>query len=560
MAAKRIYGIDLGTTYSCIAYVDDIGKPVVLQNSDSELTTPSVVYFESSDNRVVGKEAKNSSKVFPDRVVSFVKRSMGSPDWSFEVDGVAYRPEEISSFILRKLVGDASNAVEESITDVVITCPAYFGINEREATKNAGKLAGLTVHHILNEPTAAAICYGVDKAQADQVVLVYDLGGGTFDITVIAIKGGDIQVICTGGNHSLGGKDWDDRLINYLAEQFIAQFPDKGDPRDDPYSFQAVANAAEEAKKGLSSKEKSPQMVVHGGERARVELTRQTLEEITNDLLEQTVELTRQVLEEAKSRGYPKIDQFLLVGGSSKMPCVARRLKETFGGEPQLFDPDLAVAKGAALMGLRIMAGELIKEEIAAQQGTTTDQVDLDAVDAHTIEAAAQKAAAKGGGGFRLAGKQFAAMATGKIINVCSHGFGIVVTTDEATREQKVVHLIHNNTPVPVEITEMGFGTLVPNQQSVSIEVMEQLGQCESPDLNNNVRISQGEITPLSPNLPAGSPIHVTFKLEADGTLFVSALEPSSGRNLNMDVKVQSIMSREEVEQRTGILLKQTVS
>jgi molecular chaperone DnaK len=183
----RIYGIDLGTTYSCIAFVNENNKPEMINNADGEMNTPSVVYFESPDNIVVGKQAKNSGKLYPDRTVAFIKREMGHSEFSFDLDGKAYKPEEISSFILRKLVSDAGAKTGEEITDVVITCPAYFGINEREATKNAGKLAGLNVRHILNEPTAAAICYGLDKRAADQVVLVYDLGGGTFDITMIEI-------------------------------------------------------------------------------------------------------------------------------------------------------------------------------------------------------------------------------------------------------------------------------------------------------------------------------------------------------------------------------------
>ncbi|MGH9800604.1 MAG: Hsp70 family protein, partial [Blastocatellia bacterium] len=258
---ERILGIDLGTTYSCIAYVDESGKPVVVPNFEGDLTTPSVVHFESPDNIVVGKEAKNACKLVPDRVVEFVKRNMGDPTFSYEVDGVSYKPEAVSSLILRKLAGDAAQALGEEVKDVVITCPAYFGNNEREATRNAGELAGLNVHLILNEPTAAAICYGLDKQKDDQVVLVYDLGGGTFDVTVIALQQGDIQVVVTGGDHSLGGKDWDDRLTNYLAECFRSEHASESNPLDDKYSAQELAKAAEEAKKALSAREKYPLMV-----------------------------------------------------------------------------------------------------------------------------------------------------------------------------------------------------------------------------------------------------------------------------------------------------------
>ena len=560
MAASRIYGIDLGTTYSCISYVDESGKPVVVQNFEGDLTTPSVVHFESADNVVVGKEAKNASKLDPDHVVEFVKRNMGDPTFSRDIDGKNYRPEEISSYILRKLVTDASQAIGEEIKDVVITCPAYFGINEREATKNAGVLADLNVQNILNEPTAAAICYGVGRAKENEVVLVYDLGGGTFDITVIAMDKGDIRVIVTGGNHSLGGKDWDDRLIEFLAEQFMNENAGESNPLDDKYSLQEIAKSAEEAKKGLSTKEKYPMMVSHDGKRVRVELTREKFEEITADLLQQTIDLTRHVLEEAKEKGFERIDQVLLVGGLSKMPAVARRMKEEFGGEINLFEPDLAVAKGAALMGQKILAGEIIKEIIADQQGTKKEEVNLDNVDAGTLEEAAKQAVEKAGGNLRLPSKELVEMAKRKIVNVCSKGFGVIAVNPEDEDKEFVAYLIHNNTPVPVEITETGFGTVKANQQGVYVRVMEQAGQTESPAPEDNKLISEGEVTALPANLPAGSPIHITFRLMEDGTLNVNALEPSSGRDLKLEVKIEGVMSQEEIEASKGMLLRQRVT
>ncbi|MGH9937455.1 MAG: Hsp70 family protein, partial [Blastocatellia bacterium] len=430
---ERIFGIDLGTTYSCIAYVDETGKPVIAPNFEGDLTTPSVVHFESPDNIVVGKEAKNASKLFPDRVVEFVKRYMGDAATSYDIDGVNYKPEAVSSFILRKLVSDAARALGEEIKDVVITCPAYFGNNEREATKNAGELAGLNVHLILNEPTAAAICYGLDKQKDDQVVLVYDLGGGTFDVTVIALDKGNIQVVVTGGDHSLGGKDWDDRLTHHLAECFRNENPSEGSPLDDKYSFQELAKAAEEAKKALSAREKYPLMVSHNGKRTRVELSRETFDEVTNDLLERAIGLTKHLLEDAKTKGFDRIDQILLVGGSSKMPRVARRIEEALGRQPQLFEPDLAVAKGAALMGVKILAGEMIKEEIAKQTGLDKEEVNLDQVDQRRLETAAQTVSGAMGGALRLPGRDLVDIVKRKITNVCSKGFGVAVIKDVQT-------------------------------------------------------------------------------------------------------------------------------
>jgi molecular chaperone DnaK (HSP70) len=557
---KRIFGIDLGTTYSCIAYVDETGKPVVVQNFEGDLTTPSAVHFESRENIVVGKEAKNTSKLDPDRVVEFVKRDMGNPTFSFEVDGKEYKPEEVSSFILRKLAGDAAQALGEEVTDVVITCPAYFGDSERKATKNAGELAGLNVHRVLNEPTAAAICYGLDKQKGDQTVLVYDLGGGTFDVTVIAMKGGNIQVLVTGGNHRLGGVDWDNRLTSYLAECFEKEHPSDGSPLDDKYSAQELAKASEDAKKSLSAREKYPLMVSHAGKRTRVELTRETFDEITRDLLEQTIALTTQVMEDAKRKGCDRVDQILLVGGSSKMPAVASRIQEVFGMEPQLFEPDLSVAKGAALMGIKIMAGEMIREEIAKQTGLDKEEVVLDRVDQKRLESAAQAVSSTMGGVLRLPGRELAEIVQRKITNVCSKGFGVLAVTDESTMKKEVVYLIHNNTPLPAEVLRTDFHTLQANQGSVQIEIVEQAGQAESPDPLDNKPIGEGDITGLPPHLPKGSPLHVTFRLEEDGTLHVTAVEPSSGATLQMTINVEGVMSEQQVEERKGLLLRKNVS
>ena len=297
----KVFGIDLGTTYSCIAYIDANGKPVVLKNAEGDLTTPSSVFFESKTDVTVGSAAKESSKMYPEQVVSFIKRSIGQPGFSLNINGVDMKPEEISSYILKKIVKDAEDSLRmesklddgEQVRDVVITCPAYFGVAERDATKAAGVIAGLNVMAIINEPTAAAITYGVTDDSQNKTVLVYDLGGGTFDITMINIKPGEIRVICTGGDHNLGGKDWDDRVLMYLAEQYQTETGTPDNILEDAETLQELSLAAERAKKLLSAKEKAPVAVNYMGERVRVELTREKFDELTEDLLTRTIDLTR---------------------------------------------------------------------------------------------------------------------------------------------------------------------------------------------------------------------------------------------------------------------------
>jgi molecular chaperone DnaK (HSP70) len=275
---NKILGIDLGTTYSCVAYVDAVGKPVVLKNSEGELTTPSVVFFESPGIVVVGTPAKESAKLYPNEVVSFAKRSIGQPGAAWRVHGVLRTPEEVSSCILRKVVNDAVSALrgenklgpDETITDVVITCPAYFGLAERESTRKAGEIAGLNVVNIINEPTAAAITYGIADVTDSKVVLVYDLGGGTFDVTMIDIQPSAVRVICTGGDHMLGGKLWDDRVIEYIAAEFARQTGNTEDILSDPETLQELALSAERAKKCFPPGE-GPIGINYKGERARVE-------------------------------------------------------------------------------------------------------------------------------------------------------------------------------------------------------------------------------------------------------------------------------------------------
>ncbi len=475
---KRVYGIDLGTTYSAIAYVDEHGKPVIVPNQESERITPSVVLFDG-DNVIVGNTAKESAKVEPHRVVSRVKQHMGDPHFVFEYEGQAYSPEDISSFILRKVVGDAEIALggEEKITDVVITCPAYFGTDEREATANAGRLAGLNVRAILNEPTAAAIAYGLEQGE-DQTVLVYDLGGGTFDVTMIEIKDRLIRVICTGGDHRLGGALWDEAIVMYLAEEFRAQTGEESDPIDDPEVLNDLFLQAERGKKTLTQRDKAPFRVTHAGQQARVELDRPKFEEITKHLLDRTVELTREMLADAEAKGYTKFDKIILVGGATRMPQVRDRLVAEFGMEPESYDPDEAVAKGAALFGLKESLQDEVKEILAPATADgrrrrrpsstwppSPRQQVAEALDQIEREL-----------GFTLTGPVRELVNT-QIVNVLSKSLGVVART--TTNKDVVVYLLPRNGEVPMEHAS-DFGTDAANQAGVDIRVMA--GERDSPE------------------------------------------------------------------------------
>ncbi len=536
---KKVFGIDLGTTYSCISYVDEFGKAVVIPNQENDRVTPSVVFFDGS-NIIVGNVAKENSKIYPNDVVSFVKRAMGDEFFIFSHQGKDYKPEEVSSFVLRKLVNDAEIYLNEKITDVVITCPAYFGINEREATRNAGVIAGLNVRQIINEPTAAAISYGMERDDS-KVVLVYDLGGGTFDITMIDVRPESIQVIGTGGDHNLGGKDWDDAIVRYLVSQFQEQTGIKEDILDDPDTAQELLLQAEKAKITLSQRDKAPVSVNYSGHRAKVELTREKFEEITKNLLERTVTLTKDMLNEAKKKGYSSFDEILLVGGSSRMPQVMLAIKSSFPQiEPKLFDPDESVAKGAAIFGWKLTIDEELQKRIAADSGKKVEDVSMDAVSTAQIEKAAQDVADSLGLTLGAVKK-----ATVKIKNVTSKSFGI-----KAFKNNKEIlfNLISKNDIVPVSKTQR-FGTKEFNQESVEVKIMEnELTSQIIENLSICTEIGTAELT-LPKNLSEDSPIDVTFTLNEEGRLDIRAIEKAGNREVLITISTGSIMTKEEVEE-----------
>lgn len=539
---KRIFGIDLGTTYSSIAYVDDFGKAVVVPNAENQNVTPSVVFFDGP-NIVVGDVAKESAKLYPNDVVSFVKRSMGEPDFLFEHDGKSYRAEEISSFVLRKVAQDAETHLGDKVTDVVITCPAYFGINEREATKIAGEIAGFNVRQIINEPTAAAIAYGTTESSDDKVVLVYDLGGGTFDITMIHIQPEAIEVICTGGDHNLGGKDWDDRVVATLVEEFHRQTGSKEDILEDPDTCQDLQLSAERSKKILSQREKTPISITHGGERVKVELSREKFDAITNDLMERTISLTHAMLGEAKKKGYSKFDEFILVGGSVRMPMVISRIKEEFGIEPKMFSPEEAVAKGAAIYGWKLSINDNLIERLQKKIGKKVQinkMEDFAKVDAKHVEEVAREVAAETG--YTLPAVKSSMV---RVRDVASKSFGVLATNPN--NDEVVVNCILRNTAVPVEVTQE-FYTAVENQKTVLIRIMESETSEESvpPELSREIGTA---ILHLPPGLPEDTPVIISFTLNKEGRLHLTAVESSEQRKVEVVIETLSVIQGEELRE-----------
>ncbi len=545
MTDNQIYGIDLGTTYSCIAYVDEHGKPVVVPNSDNELTTSSVVYFESSDNIVVGETAKGVAEVYPHQVVSTVKRVMGDNDWYFEHEGHNYTPQEISSHILRKVVADAKAITGHEIKDVVITVPAYFGVNQKEATKQAGELADLNVLYVIPEPTAAAISYGMEQ-EDDQVILVYDLGGGTFDITVIEIKSGAITVVCTGGNHQLGGRDWDEALANYFAQCFSEETGVNAEElTENPEVWQELLNSAEKCKKALSTRTSMLEKVSHESERVKVELTREKFEEITSSFMERTLSLTEELLQTAGDKGYDKIDKLLLVGGSSYMPQVKNGLESRFPFEIRLFDPNQSVAKGAALFGYKCFLDEQIKIAIAEETGQDVNQVDIDSVDKAHLDNAQEKVALDRG----MAPSGVKKLTETRITNVTSKSFGIVVVNDE--EEERVNNLIVIDDNVPKNISRE-FCTFEANQEGVNlrcIENTERIGPEGTIDLDPLQEIGNAELR-FDRALPKGSPIEITFYLAPDGLLSIHGKDLTTNGEISAEFNTGAILSREELEEK----------
>src|SRR5947209_11754973 len=320
MSTRKVVGIDLGTTYCAIAHIDNYGKPQIIPNTETERITPSVIFFDGT-NVIVGTVAKNNAVAEPEKIVDFVKREIGKPKDQFhrEFGGKIYSAEELSALIMRKLKADAEKYLEQTVTDAVITVPAYFNDAERTATITAGQLAGLNLLQINHEPTAAAVAYGLDKLDEDQTVFVFDLGGGTFDVTIMRIEGQGIQMLATNGDHRLGGKDWDDVIVTHVAEEFDRAHGEN--PLLDLQSYQDLQSRALAAKIQLSSRPRTTIVHSHNGKSVKVELSREEFEQKTRHLVEKCKTICEMVLQEANMQ-WSDIDKVLMVGGMTRMPMV----------------------------------------------------------------------------------------------------------------------------------------------------------------------------------------------------------------------------------------------
>lgn len=489
----KVIGIDLGTTNSCVAVLEN-NQPVVITNSEGQRTTPSVVAFTKNGERLVGEAAKRQAAVNVDRTFFSIKRQMGS-DFRANVDGKLYSAPEISSMILRKLKKDAEDYIGEAVTDAVITVPAYFSDAQRQATKDAGRIAGLNVLRIINEPTSAALAYGLDHGQ-QQKILVYDLGGGTFDVSVIEIGDNLIEVLATAGDNHLGGDDFDERITDYLVTEFYRQ--QNVDLRKDNTAMQRVREEAEKAKKVLSSSSSTtinlPFITTVKGQPVHMEmnLTRAEFNEITKDLVERTAIPVNQALSDAGISA-AELGMVLLVGGSTRVPAVVEEVRRITGKEPSHnLNPDECVALGAAVQG-----GKL--------------------------------------GGAIVAGSSAAEII---LMDVTPLSLGIETVGGVSTK------IIDRNTTIPTRYSQI-FTTAGSFQTSVDIKVL----QGERQFARDNKLIGNFRLKGIKP-APAGVPqIEVTFDIDANGIVQVSAKDLGTGKHQEITITASSNLSDSEIEQ-----------
>lgn len=525
------FGIDLGTTYSCISYMKD-GRATLCASKEGEYTTPSVVQMEPSEPApVVGKTAKETSLFYPEYTIQFVKSKIGIVE-SFEIGDEDNKrtvtPIEISAEILKKLAADAAADSNMSVKDVVITVPAYFGNNERDATIQAGKLAGLNVIGLVEEPTAAAFYYLCEKNDADATVCVFDLGGGTFDITAIQKKGTEIKVITSEGDHDLGGKNWDDALITLVEEKFRdATNMSEDEALDDEEFMQKLQLSCEQAKKQLSSATTaSIPLNFDRQHRANIVITREEFDQVTSTLLERSLVLTRQVFAYLREKGI-NVDKLLLVGGSSRMPQVEAALKKEFSGtvdEILVNEPDFSVAKGASIYCAWAMLNQIDVDKefdtgVVSENGeAVTEKV----IDKHVDEESGSTIfSIEGTDGSKrevVVPQLPGTLQDIEIKTVATKSFGIRVLING---ENKISNLILKDTVLPA-VFEQSFGTNYNDQRDLSIALYQSDLRDSVYDPEYGIVIGNSALTGLPEGLPANSPVNIKIELSTDGVIVIT--------------------------------------